>query len=333
MKKVGITTNIPVEVVFAAGMQPVDLNNIFVIDDESSAMVENAEDEGFPRNMCSWIKGRYSSAFKSDLDCVVGVSEGDCSNTKALMEVLESKGIPVYEFSYPKSKNVEDIKKEIKKLQDIFKVDYAKVDTVKRELYRVRQKVKKLDELTYIDDKATGFENHLYQVSCSDFEGDYLKFEKSVEEKIEEIEQRKPANTKVRLGYMGVPPIFSDLYEVIEGYEGKIMFNEVQRQFSFSWFDIDEKIEDMYLKYTYPYTLKGRLNDIKAEIKNRKLDGIIHYTQAFCYRGIEDIIVKKELDIPVLTLEGDLPGKIDSRTKIRLEAFIDMLKDLKEIKN
>lgn len=329
MKKVGITTNVPVEVIFAAGMKPVDLNNIFVIDEDSQAMVEYAEDEGFPRNMCSWIKGRYTSALKAYLDCVVGVSEGDCSNTKALMEVLESKGIPVYEFSYSKSRNIEDIKKEINRLQKFFEVDDTKVDSVKRELYRVRQKVKRIDELTYIEDKATGFENHLFQVSCSDFEGDYLKFEKSVQEKIEEIEQRKPANTKVRLGYMGVPPIFSDLYEVIEGYEGKIMFNEVQRQFSFSRFNIDEKIEDMYLEYTYPYTLKGRLEDIKTEIEKRRLDGIIHYTQAFCYRGIEDIIVKKELDIPVLTLEGDLPGKIDSRTKIRLEAFIDMLKDLK----
>jgi len=58
----------------------------------------------------------------------------------------------------------------------------------------------------------------------------------------------------------------------------------------------------------------------------RELDGIIHYTQSFCFRGIEDIVIRKELNIPVLTLEGDRPGNLDARTRLRLEAFIDMLK-------
>jgi len=60
-------------------------------------------------------------------------------------------------------------------------------------------------------------------------------------------------------------------------------------------------------------------------VKKRKIDGVIHYTQAFCFRGIEDIIIRKELGVPVLTLEGDRPGKLDQRTRLRIEAFIDML--------
>ena len=81
----------------------------------------------------------------------------------------------------------------------------------------------------------------------------------------------------------------------------------------------------VYLDYTYPYDLDGRLNDIKKNIELRNLDGIIHYTQAFCYRGIEDIIIKEKLGVPVLTIEGDRPSKLDARTKLRVESFIDML--------
>jgi benzoyl-CoA reductase/2-hydroxyglutaryl-CoA dehydratase subunit BcrC/BadD/HgdB len=48
--------------------------------------------------------------------------------------------------------------------------------------------------------------------------------------------------------------------------------------------------------------------------------------QAFCFRQIEDLIVRKRLKMPILTLEGDRPGPLDARTRIRLEGFIEMLK-------
>jgi benzoyl-CoA reductase/2-hydroxyglutaryl-CoA dehydratase subunit BcrC/BadD/HgdB len=52
---------------------------------------------------------------------------------------------------------------------------------------------------------------------------------------------------------------------------------------------------------------------------------VIHYVQAFCYRVVEDIILKETLGVPVITIEGDLPKPLDTRTKLRLEAFIEML--------
>ena len=86
---------------------------------------------------------------------------------------------------------------------------------------------------------------------------------------------------------------------------------------------------EQYLAYTYPYGIFQRLSDIKTQITNRKIDGVIHYVQAFCFRHIEDIIVKQELSCPVLTIEGDTPINIDARTRIRIETFIQILKDAK----
>jgi benzoyl-CoA reductase/2-hydroxyglutaryl-CoA dehydratase subunit BcrC/BadD/HgdB len=83
---------------------------------------------------------------------------------------------------------------------------------------------------------------------------------------------------------------------------------------------------DQYLNYTYPYGIRGRLDDIRKAIEERKLDGLIHYTQTFCFRQIYDILLRESLSLPVLTIEGDKPGKVDSRTAIRLETFVEMLR-------
>jgi len=48
MGRVGFTTTIPVEVLLAAGKEPVDLNNLFIGSDHPQAMVEQAEEAGYP---------------------------------------------------------------------------------------------------------------------------------------------------------------------------------------------------------------------------------------------------------------------------------------------
>jgi len=67
------------------------------------------------------------------------------------------------------------------------------------------------------------------------------------------------------------------------------------------------------------------LEDIKKEVKRRKIDGLIHYVQSFCFRQIEDTILKKTLKLPILTIEGDQPTPLDSRNKTKIEVFIEML--------
>jgi hypothetical protein len=47
--------------------------------------------------------------------------------------------------------------------------------------------------------------------------------------------------------------------------------------------------------------------------------------------GGYDIIIRAEMPVPGLTLEGDRPGKIDSTTSLRLETFIEMLRGIKYI--
>jgi benzoyl-CoA reductase/2-hydroxyglutaryl-CoA dehydratase subunit BcrC/BadD/HgdB len=82
--------------------------------------------------------------------------------------------------------------------------------------------------------------------------------------------------------------------------------------------------------YTYPYTIEGRIQDIQRAMRVRKLDGLIHYTQTFCYRQIYDILLRDALPIPILTLEGDRPGPLDGRSALRIETFVEMLREKRE---
>ncbi len=326
MKGIGFTTSIPVEIIYGAGLKPVDLNNVFITDEKAVRLIEEAENAGFPRNTCSWIKGIYSAVLNlKEIDTVVSVVEGDCSNARALSEVLDLKGIRCIPFSYPNSRNYEALEAEMQKLCNAFGTSFDEALRVKKKLDLIRERLVYIDELTWKHNKVSGFENHIWQVSSSDFDGDFEAYRERLEQALAVMEKRKTRTEKVRLGYIGVPPINSDLYDLIETMGARIVYNEVQRQFTMAdGIEINDLVE-AYRVFTYPYNLSGRINDIKSQIRKREIDGIIHYTQAFCFRGIEDIVIRKELDVPILTLEGDRPGTVDSRSKLRIESFIDML--------
>ena len=68
MARIGMTTTVPVEIILAAGHVPVDLNNIFITGADPVRRVDAAEDAGYPRTICGWIKGLYSPVV--DTDCV-----------------------------------------------------------------------------------------------------------------------------------------------------------------------------------------------------------------------------------------------------------------------
>ncbi len=325
MHRVGFTTTIPLEVLIAAGRRPVDLNNIFITGGSSCRLVEEAEMAGFPRNVCGWIKGIYAAIRESGLREVVAVTEGDCSYTKALMEVLSLEGIRIVPFAYPHDRDAGSVRFEIEKLMRHFDVGWEEVNRAKVRLDGIRRKIREIDRLTWQENLATGWENHYFQVSATDMNGDPDRFEAEVDGFLKDAAGRRPFQERLRLAYIGVPPIFPDIYAFLETLGARVVFNETQRQFAMPY-DIADMVEQ-YRSYTYPYDIFHRLADIIPETGRRKVDAVIHYVQSFCFRQIEDMIIRKKLPLPILTLEGDKPGPLDERTKIRLEGFVEMLGD------
>lgn len=321
--EVGITTTIPVEAVFAAGHTPVDLNNVFVASPDPQELVRQAEHDGYPRNVCSWIKGIYSTAISSGIGRVIAAVEGDCSQTQAMMETFEMHGLEVIPFAFPYGRDRDMLRLQIEKLAARLGANWADVMDWKAQLDAIRLKLRELDLLTWRDGLITARENHTWQISASDFWGDPLRFERELDAFLAEARERAPKAGGIRLGYIGIPPIFSDFYEVLSERGAQIVLNEVQRQFAMP-FDTGDIVEQ-YALYTYPYDIFGRIADIKREIERRNIRGLVHYTQSFCFRQIQDLIVRKDIHIPILTLEGESPGPLDARTRVRIESFLEML--------
>lgn len=325
MKKIGITTTVPSEVLIAAGYRPIDLNNILVSDSNPQRFLTIAERDGFPLNCCAWIKGIYGVCRGSDIEDVICVTGGDCTNTVMLMEVLKLKGFNTIDFAYPTRPDMNDMQKVLEDFAAAMGTTLEAAESVRARLQSCRELLNKLDELTWRENRVSGWENHLWLVSSSDFNGDHEQYEKELSSLVEECSQRQPYPAdELRLGYIGVPPVYArDFFRYPERHRARVVFNEVQRQFSMP--DTGKSLAEQYTKYTYPYSVQERLADIKSEIEKRRIDGVIHYTQAFCHRAIGDIIFRDALRMPVLTLEGNDEFSLNNHVKTRIEAFLDML--------
>ena len=327
-ERVGFTTTIPVEILFAADKVPVDLNNIFISSLERDRFLHKAETVGFPKNTCGWIKGIYGVTVEEGIGEIVAVTQGDCSNTHALMEVLQTEGVRIFPFAYPYDRDEELLHLQIRKMMEHFGVPEADVRPVKMRLDMIREKLALIDRLTWQEDTVAGGENHYFLVSSSDMKGDFEAYREEVEDFLKEAMGREKSHPEIRLGYVGVPPIYDDLYSVVEELKARVVFNETQRQFSMPY--RTDTLLQQYLKYTYPYDVFSRLRDIRGEVGRRRIDGLIHYVQSFCFRQIEDLILRYEINVPILTLEGDKPASLDARTKVRIESFIELLKGKRE---
>lgn len=323
---VGLTTTIPVEVVLAGGYVPVDLNNLFITAPDAYQLVGEAEAAGFPRTMCAWIKGIYAMLQRRpDIAALIVVTQGDCSNTHALMELLTAEGRRTLPFGFPFPPSREQLRRQMERLLQAFGVDWQQAHEMRSALSPLRRDLAALDRLTWETGQVTGQENFNWLISSSDFNSDPAAYARELNGFLDRARTRPGATPRVRLGLIGIPPIFSDLFAYLEELGAGVVFNEIPRQFAMP--DPGRDLVDQYLQYTYPYDVFGRIADIGRAVAERRLDGLIHYTQSFCFRQIQDRLLRQGLDLPILTIEGDRPGALDHRTRMRLEAFVDVLRD------
>ena len=323
---IGITTTIPQEVLLAAGLQPVDLNNLFVADHNPDRLIDIAERAGFPQNCCAWIKGIYGVAMERGIEKVLCVTTGDCSNTLMLKEVFKLRGLRVISFAFPECPDPSRMKQHLEALSVELGTSLAKAEEWRQKLAEARRLAHELDRLTWQQGVASSRENHFWLVSSSDFNQDYRRYEQELGRLVTEVRQRQPyPDEMLRLAYIGVPPVFAtDFYSYLERLGARVVFNEIQRQFAMP--APGNSLSEQYSNYTYPYSIFDRLADITNELERRRVDGVMHYVQAFCHRGIGDIIFRQRIAHPMLTLEGNADFLLTQHLRTRIEAFLDMLR-------
>lgn len=331
MATIGVTTTVPIEVLIAAGHQPLDMNNVFINNPTPDRLVNIAERAGFPLNCCTWIKGIYGVCMERGINTVLCVTTGDCSNTLMLMEVLKLRGLNVIPFAFPSQPDPYQMRLCLEDLAKRLGTTLEASEDIRKQLALARRLALELDELTWRQGVVSGKENHLWLVTSSDFNQALPEYQRDLQQLIAQCRQRQPySDDMLRLAYIGVPPVFApDFYPYLERLGARVVFNEIQRQFAMP--RPGDSLAEQYSSYTYPYSILGRINDILPELQRRRVDGVIHYVQAFCHRGIGDILFRHAIDLPFLTLEGNTDFLLTQHQRTRIEAFVDMIKRSQQI--
>ncbi|UCH78075.1 MAG: 2-hydroxyacyl-CoA dehydratase, partial [Candidatus Coatesbacteria bacterium] len=264
----------------------------------------------------------YDTARAAGLRRLLVVTGGDCSNAAALGEVWEAEGFDVITFSFPPRPDAAAVAEAVAELAQAVGTTAEAAEAVYRRFAPTRALLAELDELTWREGRVTGRENFDWLLRACDFAPGVETFEAEARTFREEALARPPREAGVRLGLAGVPSINGDLLEYLEELGAAVVYNELPRQFALLGGGDD--LAGAYAAYTYPYGVGLRLADLRAEAERRNLHGLVHYVQSFCYRGIHDILLRRELELPILTVEGERPGPLSAQQRLRLETFVDV---------
>ncbi len=311
MPKIAITALVPPELIFACGGQPYDVNNVI------------PASKKYPKNkLCAWTAIWQEMLVKREIkiDSLVVVAGGDCHNALVDGQKAAMSGIPTHFFFYPFDGNHKYMESQLNNLCGFLgNIKYP-------EKFREIKRLKKIGQL--IDKKRTSgkissAEAFRILISFSDLLGDLNEFRKALDTQLTpHLNAGIGVNT---VALIGVPPIYHDFHDVAQSLDLQIVFDELPHEFvRHTGTDINTVARD-YCDYTFARPLDFRIEFLQKELEKRKVDGVIHYTQFACHHMLEDEILRQRLDYPMLTIQGDLPGKTPEQIKLRLEAFREVL--------
>ncbi|KCZ72629.1 Benzoyl-CoA reductase/2-hydroxyglutaryl-CoA dehydratase subunit, BcrC/BadD/HgdB [Candidatus Methanoperedens nitroreducens] len=310
--KIGITALVSPELIFACRGEPFDVNNII----PASRI--------YPANkLCAWTAIWKEMLLKREIaiDSLVVVAGGDCHNALVDGQKAAMSGIPTHFFFYPFDGDPEYLELQLYRLSDFL----GGIESFEK-----FKEIKRLKELGQMIDKRrcqgkiSSGEAFRILISFSDLLGDLNRFKRA-------IESIRESNIEIknRVALIGVPPIYYDFHETAESLGLQIVFDELPYEFiRHGGTDIREIARD-YCDYTFARPLDFRIDFLRKELERRDVDGVIHYTQFACHHMLEDEVLRAELDYPILTIQGDLPGNTPQQIKLRLEAFREMLERLR----
>lgn len=308
MSNIGITALVPPELIYACGGAPFDVNNVIPLSKK------------YPKNkLCAWtaIWKEILLQKEVNIDSLVVVAGGDCHNALVDGQKVAMSGLPTHFFFYPFDGDPEYLESQLLKLSEflggIISPEKFKEIRALKELGLDIDKKRNLG-------KISGSEAFKILVSSSDLLGSPDKYRRALA-----AVKERDIRIDNKVAMIGVPPIYYDFHDIAQELDLHIAFDELPYEFiRHGGADIHEIALD-YCDYTFARPLDFRLTFLQKELEKRKVDGIIHYTQFACHHMLEDEIIRRELDYPILTIQGDTPGETPQQIKLRLEAFREML--------
>ena len=309
--KVGITALVPPELIYACGWSALDLNNRVPYTTRKPKL-----------KLCSWTALWRDMLLNSEYDIskLVVVAGGDCLNAVVDGQKVAMAGLDTHYFFYPFHDEREQFEKELHALVDF--LGGVKYPCFFGEVYQLKELGLHLDRL-----RAEGkvpSDAFSYLISFSDFRGDPVNFEKELREYLSN-QRSGQVDFRSKIALIGVPPINHGFHGVCQEMGLQVVYDELPYEFLRVRGKTFEEITNSYINYSFAKPLDYRMRVIEKELNKRKVDGIIHYTQYACHHILEDELFRERFDCPLLTIQGDTPGPVSEQTKLRLEAFAEII--------
>jgi benzoyl-CoA reductase/2-hydroxyglutaryl-CoA dehydratase subunit BcrC/BadD/HgdB len=308
---VGITALVPPELVYGCGHTPFDLNNAV------------PTSECVPRGkLCAWTATWRDMLLRGDLrvDRLVVVAGGDCHNALVDGQKVAARGVPAHYLFYPFDGDEDEMAKQLASLeaflggvidQEAFaRVGEAKELAIELDMARCRRRI-------------LGSRVFDHMIQLCDLGGDVDRFIASARKVLEDRPTEVP---ETRIALVGVPPIYPDFHQVCEGYGMQVVFDELPWEFARMGGRTMETLARAYAGYTFARDLEHRFDRLEEELTRRRVEGVVHYTQYACHHVLEDDMLRQRLDLPMLTVQGDLARGCPEQEKLRLEAFAELLR-------
>gem|GEM_PF-2151617 len=316
----GITALVPPELIYAAGWRPLDINNWIPGSDAR------------PRSkLCAWTASWREAILGGELklDALVVVAGGDCHNALADGQVAARNVGRTHYFFYPFDGDAGYMEGQLRALEGFLgeglrgERAHDRAMRALEEVAAAKRLGLRLEALRSAGraDPGSTFDA---LISFSDLEGDPARFGGKVERLIDASRDfRGTEGPGVAL--IGVPPIYRDFHRACAEAGLRVVFDELPYEFlRLGGHDL-RSLARSYSTYTFARPVEFRLGLLKRELSRRKVRGIIHYAQFTCHHLLEDGLLREELDLPMLTVQGDLPGRTPAQVRLRLEAFGELL--------
>jgi len=148
MQPIAIFSTCPIEILYAAGLVPRDINNLFVTHERPESLLAEAEAAGIPPTVCTWTRALLGTTVAHRFPKALVVVRGDCANNAIVGRLLLPPSVEVIEFSYPQSNSDRPgLRKALRSLMRRLNVAPTQVDAVFERFRPIRQMLLQIDQL------------------------------------------------------------------------------------------------------------------------------------------------------------------------------------------
>lgn len=317
---VGTFGIVPQELVRVVGAEPVNLYRMVQTLPEPTEYALRAEQElGLPKTICLWVKCVLLLVKDLGLSKVMVSVPGVCPYTKDITEYLMREDVEVQIFNHPVNRDSSAVRRELELFMSEQDIGWEHLEREQQLLEDMRATIRDLDTHTF-EGNVSGFDNYAWLQSSTDFfKPDQLR--KMLFDLAKTTKKKKGMDENaVRLAYIGGPCALRGLHGAVEQAGGKVVYNEFQYEESMIK---SNNLINSVDNCTLLYSTFDRIGDLMFKIRERKIQGLLFYSQRGCNRDMQHSLISKELGLPAIVIRGDKVEEFGDRRFEALKKFID----------